>query len=263
MKPYATLCRLGLWPSVIMLVTLISSCGATSPASEAQTRPGPSPTVAPVFQPLPFVPTVAPAASPVLPSAPVRLSADQVELLEVTIYDDGLDANWTVNNSEGMVYDLESYTYTKSGNLAAEVAPLYPASEFLFTVRPEAIQQYPRDKVIGVSFWLSGGSEYIDTDDLVVAILGSNDFPYWIENDYSVARSIGEQPGDPIFSDTRLYFLGLNRPIPPDTWAEVTNWLDDRVFDPPYEFVTGFYIKNDVEFAGSFYVDRVVLSMLP
>ena len=68
---------------------------------------------------------------------------------------------------------------------------------------------------------------------------------------------------NPTFSETRLYFLGINRDIPPETWVNVEVWLDDLQYDPIYEYVTGFYIKNDEGFGQTFYVDAVRIIMLP
>jgi hypothetical protein len=73
-----------------------------------------------------------------------------------------------------------------------------------------------------------------------VTVLGSNSYTYWVEDDISV-KSIYE----PVFSETRLYYLGVNRTIPPNTWVKVELWLDERIYDPDYRYVTGFYIKNE------------------
>jgi hypothetical protein len=40
-------------------------------------------------------------------------------------------------------------------------------------------------------------------------------------------------------------------------------WLDDLEFDPPYRYVTGFYLKNDIGFRNTYYVDQVALLLAP
>ena len=40
-------------------------------------------------------------------------------------------------------------------------------------------------------------------------------------------------------------------------------WLDELEFEPDYEYVTGFYIKNNEGFLGTFYIDQVSLLVLP
>jgi hypothetical protein len=68
--------------------------------------------------------------------------------------------------------------------------------------------------------------------------------------------------GEPAFSETRLYYLDINRTIPPDTWVLIEMWLDELAYEPDYEYVTGFYIKNNEGFAQTYYVDDVQLIML-
>lgn len=59
-----------------------------------------------------------------------------------------------------------------------------------------------------------------------------------------------------------LAFLGINRSIPPETWVLIELYPEDREFDPPYDFFTGFYIKNSLGFVQPFYIDRIELTRL-
>lgn len=51
--------------------------------------------------------------------------------------------------------------------------------------------------------------------------------------------------------------------IPADTWVNVVVWLNKLEFDPPYQYVTGFYLKSDVDFRSTYYLDQVALIMAP
>jgi hypothetical protein len=124
-------------------------------------------------------------------------------------------------------------------------------------VEESSPQPYLRSQVIGFSFWVYCDDDYIGSSDLAVTITGSNQYPYWVQDDDSVTNRF-----DPIFSETRLYFLGFNSDIPPRTWAEVNVILDDLIYDPIYTYVTGLLIKGDENFRNTVYIDQVEISLL-
>ena len=135
-----------------------------------------------------------------------------------------------------------------------------PTNDFgriFLTVQKDARKSYPRDRILGIRFWLSGGENTIGTGDLAVTVTGSNQYTYWVVDDTSVKVDTPVTAISPLFPETRLYFLHINRSIPPNTWAEVIIWLDDLVDDPHYSYVTGMYIKNDKGFLDTYYVDDV------
>lgn len=248
---------------------LIPTAPTASPLSRTEGTPEPKPaTTTPspttdlsvqdayqVFLPLALEPTDS-LDQPVTSSQDARIA-------EMVIYDDTLDPNWMLEQSWGMNYDLSATAHMHSGTTAAAVTPTESHGTFFLTVREDAQAAYPRDRILGVSFWLSGGTNYIETDDLAVTIVGSNRYPYWVAGDTSVQQAEGISDEDmvhmPLFSETRLYYLGINRAIRPGEWAEVIVWLDERLYDPNYAYVTGMYIKNDADFLDAFYVDRVSL----
>jgi hypothetical protein len=92
-------------------------------------------------------------------------------------------------------------------------------------------------------------------------VLGSNSYTYWLANDTSVPTDTTVTVEAPLFSETRLYDLHINRAIPPGTWVQVVVWLDDLIYDPEYTYVTGMYIKNNKGFLNTFYIDQVNLLM--
>jgi hypothetical protein len=105
---------------------------------------------------------------------------------------------------------------------------------------------------------LSSGADYISNTDLAVTVLGSNEYPYWVDGDNSVQNEIS-----PVFSETRLSFLDVNRSIPPDTWVQVDVPIHKLIYDPDYTYVVGFYIKNDEGFISEFFIDDIELFALP
>ncbi|MBX3013828.1 MAG: hypothetical protein KF832_20060 [Caldilineaceae bacterium] len=231
----------------------------------------PIPTVALLFRtdavilPTPSLPALVlvPTATPV---APVKATPVATDYREVVVYGDELDANWSVEHSTDTQINLWDTSHwfqplqgeTTSGATSIVVSPQADYGKLLFSVRPESGLQYKRNDVIGVSFWLNSGQDGITTADLAVTLQGSNDVPYWQADDRSV---FGDSTGE--FSETRLYYLDINRTIPPNTWVNVIVWLNQLQFDPAYQYVTGFYIKNDLGFRNTYYIDQVSLLMAP
>jgi len=199
--------------------------------------------------------TPIPSPTPSVP-APTR-TADQVAA--ISLYDDALNTDWGAEQSSKAKYDLASTAFVHSGKSAIMVTPTGDFGQFFLTVRKGAQKIYPRDRILGISFWLNGGENSIATSDLAVTVTGSNQYTYWAADDTSVKVDTPITPETPLFPETRLYFLHINRTIPPNTWIEVVLWLDDQVYDPDYTYVTGMYIKNDKEVLSTYYVDDIRL----
>lgn len=219
------------------------------------------PTIAPIFnqtpqvQPTPRVvalPTVAPAPTRERPT-PVATTVDTV------VYADKLAPGWSVRQSSGMTVN-PSATGTKfAGTSAVSALPTKGYGQLVFGLLRGATTVYTREKVLGVRFMVSGGESYLPTEGLAVTVYGSKDYSYYVPGDVSATPPEGRITAEePLFPETRLYFLGINRDIRPGEWAEVIVWLDDH-FTPDYTYVTGLVIKNDEEYRASFYVDDVAL----
>lgn len=217
----------------------------------------PTPTVAAVFN-RPVRPEL--VATPIPNSALTSMKTGQARAearyAEVPIYNDTLSPGWTTEHSSGMRIDDMARAYIHTGATAIAATPISSDSELLLSVNDDARNTYRRQLVAGVSFWVNGGPNYIETDDLVVTVFGSNAYPYWVKDDNSVTIS-GRitKPNTPLFSQTRLYYLDINRAIPPNTWVEVTVLLDKLIYDPDYTYVTGMSIRNDPKFQNTFYID--------
>ncbi len=238
---------------------IVSTPAPAAPLPPTSTPPAPAALLPPTSTP-PALTAPLPPTSP--PAAPDE------QIASIPIYDDHLHPDWNAEQSQGVAYDLASETYVYSGRVAIAVAPQRRYGQFFLTVREDAQTVYNRNEILGVSFWLSGGANAVDPGDLAITVVGSNAYPYWVAGDTSVQQAAGIPDSAitdefPLFSETRLYFLDINRTIPPDTWVEVVLWLDEREFDPDYRYITGIYIKNDdPAFLPTFYVDRMSLLLI-
>lgn len=176
--------------------------------------------------------------------------------VKVVIFDEELNQNWDLNYRGGVESDLVNSAVAYNGDKALEVDFSEGASKLIFAVDDDTTESYLRNLVEGVSFRLYSEENYIGNDDLSVTVLGSNKYIYWKSDDGSV-----ENIYEPLFSQTRLYFLNFNRSIPPGTWVEVIVWLDDLIYDPDYNYVTGMYILSDELYSGTILIDNVELIM--
>lgn len=194
-------------------------------------------------------------------------TANTASYVEEFVYDDELNPSWTLRNSENVEYndvstarwyeELDESLDINSGAMSIAFEPKADFAQLFFTVEEGAADAYDRDQIIGVSFWLHTGDEIVDTGDFAVTIVGSNQQKYWSPEDKSVFF-----PGDESFSETALYFLDINRAIPASSWVKIEVLLDDLLYDPTYDYITGIYIKNDAGFRNRVYVDRVALLKL-
>lgn len=227
-------------------------------ATETQTNDSPSnvPTIASLFIE-PNTPEPTATSTPFPTSPPLRPNFLLTDAITKTIYDDALNENWAILEDTGSIFDTASDIRVRSGQHSIAFTPQVDFAMLFFTVKPETTVSYPFGEVIGISFWLNSGDDYLQLDELAISVVGSNEINYWVANDDSVKFPAGET-----FSETRLYFLGLNRSIPPETWVEVYLPIDSLIYDPEYQFITGFYLKNDVGFTNTIYIDDVNFIML-
>lgn len=192
---------------------------------------------------------------PTLVPLPTLTPVPTMETRIVTIYGDGLNDNWSLENSEDVDYKLVDTSFAYNGANSLSFKPGAEYADLAFTLNEESDEFYLRDEVLAVRFWVYGDGEYIETDDLAVVVVGSNAYPYWVEGDDSVVV----QDSGPIFPETRLYFIDVEEDIPPDTWFQVELWLNDLIYDPEYEYITGVYLKNDMDVFRMLYLDEVEL----
>lgn len=259
---------------LFVLAALLVLVGCSQSAElNGEPTPRPTATIAPFFggaaQVLPdvMIPTALPrptssveASAPDDPFAPVNGQRDPLSdlVVEVPIFDDGLDANWSLEYSFDQLTNARSGRYSASGATALEVVPLAPFGGVVFTLSESSRNLYPRADIMGVRFAVSGGAAPLAPHNLIVKVLGSNRYPFHVEGDNSVPRPDWLRADKPIFDEVGLDTLGMQRTLEPGEWAEVDLWLDtyDQV---TYTYVTGLVIFNDELFMRPFYIDNVRL----
>lgn len=198
-----------------------------------------------------------PTATPRATTAAPTRDISSLKTESFVIYDDELNENWMVLDNPDAEIDLASTTQVQNGENAIAFTPLEDFTTLYFAVSPDSNKTFSSRDVLGFSFWLNSGDDYIEYDELAVAVIGSNEYTYWRADDTSV-----DFPAGDYFSETRLYFLGLNGSIPPNTWVQIYVWMDILIYDPVTNYITGFYIKNDEGFYNTIYIDDLEMVLL-
>lgn len=253
---------------LLCLIVVLAGCGRRLGVDTVPTG-FPTPTVAPFFlerpTATPFIPpptrTPFPTRLPVTPVAETGSGqTNDIRSLQVLpVYRDALSTGWSITNSAL----LGSLTLTQTnvvalGQYAIAVTPSASTGILFFTVTPDSGIELRRDQVAALRLRLSGGDTPIANDGMTISVVGSNRVPYWEPNDNSVSlEGRVTDSTEPLFPETRLYFLGLNRAIAPGEWAEIYVWLDDLIYEPEYTYVTGFYLKTSSDLVTKYYVDQV------
>jgi hypothetical protein len=248
-------------PTLSPLFTGISTfAGATG-------IPQVSPSLAPFFvtkTPFPSM-TLRPTRLPPTPSRipPTRSTGAASGSVEseyplVRIYSDALASDWSADESWSVQTDFISKDFIHSGEYALKFTPTEDFGSVFLTLK-EGTEPILYDDVLGVVFYINPGDETLYTDQMAVTIIGSNDYTYYRADDNSVALDEGTN----FFSETRLYYLGLNQSIPPRNWIEVIVWLDDLPYDPDYTYITGVYFKSgEGGVRNAIYLDDVALILV-
>jgi hypothetical protein len=256
----------GLVQAVLLAVAvLVAGCAAMPLASQPPVGQ-PAPTVNPVFlqeeRLVEATPKAAVSGSPsrtqilhalLDEQSPEATSRPVQKVVDVPIFDEQLSSDWSTEHSSGMSFFIGTERAHMS-NVGIKVTPQKDFGMLFFTVKQDARETYGLDRVLGVSVWFNSGDQPLDPNNLSVTVVGSNDYTYWVPGDTSVATDSTH-----FFSESRLYYLGINNTVPPHTWVEAVVRLDRLPYEPDYKYVTGIYIKNDEWFRRTFYVDRINL----
>lgn len=257
----------GLLAALALLAACAPPQAATSPT------PRPAPTIAPFFSgERPAAPTVtiptpiagdrpAPNDPPlsdasILQEAAQRDRSDRV-VAEVTIFDEQLDPSWTLGESWGMRLDPRSVSFAGRGAVSLEATPLEAFGGVLISNGPDSTRVYPRSDVLGVRFSVSGGPRYLPADSLVVKVVGSNRYPYFVFDDRSVTLDY-DPANSNVFPEVGLSRLGLRRDLEPGEWADVELWLEGYDI-ADYSYVTALNVMNAASYMDRFYIDNVRL----
>jgi hypothetical protein len=262
---------------LLVLALFLGACGRGTVTSTPEAMRYPTPTFHGLFSedagkqqvddantPLDATPTVAdfflehqtstpqPTQTPTPTSPPSIIEFPLTGTYSQTLYADSFNPNWKAERDNRVNVTIRSRDIPRQGDYSIRITPKERLRPVYFIVTEDSSDIYLRSQVLGFRFWINAGSDFLEPEDLSVTVLGSNEHPYYVSGDRSVTSSY-----DPIFSETRLYFLGFNRSVPAYTWAEVIVWLDDLIYDPIYEYVVGFYLKNGENFTRTYYLDDV------
>lgn len=229
----------------------------TADAAASASTPTPELSVSPTASPAPPTNTPRPVSTP-----------QRSSVITGTIYAGTVDRNWVLQNNYGLAYKLQDLSHSVQGKPSLAINSSQAGSTLFFQVRPNSSSQYLHDKVLGLAFWLNSGNNTLNPGDLSLTVTGSNKYPYYQFNDRSAdSEHLLTRSG------TRLYDLGLNRPLPPNTWVLVEIILDDLVYDPGYQptpvvdtdyrYVTGFYLTTEVNSLQTFYLSQVGILLIP
>jgi hypothetical protein len=264
-------------PARLLLAALVAGASGVILLGCASEQPGAAeqeavPTTSPIFQgsPMPALATAVtsgarPPAAAVTPlvrqqsrSTPTQTpQSEEVRTVEVVVYDDELHGDWSLDRSQGVQYDPRSTAYVHDGGYSLSVTPTSDYGTLLFSVREGASTQYLRDRLLEVRLWLNSGAQEVANDAFAITVIGSNAQPHWVPDDRSVM--LGERS---FFSESRLYYLGVNRAIPPETWVDLTIKMDELPYEPDYRYVTGVYLKADAGVRNTIHLDRLTLLVL-
>jgi hypothetical protein len=250
---------------MVGICSLLLGCGAPEPPPVNVV-----PTISPLFSA--SAPTLTPVPNPptaIRPTATIdtvaRLRAtptatgNDERIAEIPILDRQLDSNWTFANSWGVRVNSQITVPQQAIAASLSVTPEDETGALFLSVLPTTRAAYERPRSLGFSIWLNSGEETMYPEDLAITILGSNALRHWAADDNSVEALGVVDEENPKFSRTRLYFLDINQPVPPRTSFEVVIWIDDREFDPVYNYVTGLQIVHDTTLKHTYYVERVLL----
>ncbi|MCB8977298.1 MAG: LysM peptidoglycan-binding domain-containing protein [Ardenticatenaceae bacterium] len=252
----------------LCVVLMLGGCLPAGAESESAVSMNlPTPTIHPFFlagsptpirvQPTPTEISLDDFSSTLEATLGASLVRPQSEVKSIVIYDDEFNSDWLALEGENIEADFKYTTAVHNGRYSISITPFADFSTQYFVVQQGADQQYLQDKVIAIYFWLNSGDGFLQLDDLAFTMLGSDELPYYTAQDKS-AYIDDEFP----FSETRLYYLGLNQTIPPNTWVEVEVLLDNLIYDPDYTYITGFYIKNNEGYTHTFYIDDISVLMI-
>lgn len=242
----------------LVIAGVLASCSLFSEKTQAEvSQPHPTPTLHPFFLSPSSTPVSTPTEATIMTFASTHLPQPSniltlTQVITTTIYNDVLDTNWLYLDDPDVTTNLVSPNPVHDGKFALSLTPKKDFQAMYFVIRDDTTEILPQDQVLSLNFWLNSGEDILNVNDLAVTIVGSNEYPYWVEGDNSVYVD-GQFP----FSETRLAFLGLNRAIPPNTWVEIEVDINSLIYDPTYQYITGFYIKNDQGFYHTFYVDNI------
>lgn len=251
--------------TLLLLTILLTGCRNNLITRPQVDDPGAAPTVSAIFNSqqttVPVLPPVQPTLQPLDPNA--NGTSIESRLETYVIYDDKLNSDWSTEHSLFLTVEPNNRRFVDEGRSSINAKLDDFTGSLFFTVNKGAKRTFLRENVVGIRFKISGGIDYISPDELGITVVGSNARGYWVDDDNSVQVEGRGTKDAPLFGDTRLYYLGVNQAIPPRTWIEITLLTEDLTYDPPYKYLTGFFLSAEKQNLDMFYIDQVELLLLP
>jgi hypothetical protein len=180
------------------------------------------------------------------------------QLFTLPVYDDDLNPNWEVQEDTRMRIDLKSSSEVYRGDAAISFAPRRNDDATLFiTVSDQSMEEYRRDQVAKLSFWLYSPKALLYLDQFFITFVGSKRLPYWSLEDQKVANYLS------VFPRISLDKLGFDRAVPADTWVMVEIDFDEvRALAPEYQYLTGISFQNATDPTHPLLLDDISLTLL-
>lgn len=221
-----------------------------------------APTIASIFR-LPPSDTPSPSVADSPIATPTRIQEftetplPQPQSFTLPIYEDSLNPNWAVQEDTRMRFDLKFSSEVHHGEAAISFTPRNRADSTLFiTVSEQSTEEYRRDELTKLSFWLYSPKALLYLDQFYITFVGSKRLPYWSAEDQKVANFLS------VFHRISLEDLGFDRAIPADTWVLVEIDLDEvAALAPEYQYLTGISFQNASNPAHPLLLDDISLTL--
>jgi hypothetical protein len=218
-----------------------------------------APTIASVFRGLPSASPSAVVTSTLTPEPESTATASpRPQFYTAAVYEEDLNTNWEVLPDTRLRFDLKSSGDVYRGKTAISFAPRRPGGADLFiTVSDQSQEEYRRDQVAKLSFWLYSPKTVLYLDQFFITFVGSKHLPYWSAEDQKVSDYLS------VFSKISLDELGFDRAVPADTWVMVEIDLTKaRALATEYQYLTGISFKNATDPAQPLLIDDISLILL-
>ena len=241
-----------LLPFMFGLITLfVIGCGPLEQPAYVNAVTEPAPTINTAF----IEPTRFPTSTPLPTLTPVPLptATEIIPTETILIFGDRFHPDWGY---------LDSGTFTEiatgdafGGNAYLQVRPRELSNQFLIRLLESNSKGYERERVIRFSFYLRSPDNDLDPEEFALKIQGSNSNLYWVENDSSTNEN-----EDLSFLNTQLTFYQIEA-IPQGEWLFVEVIPEDQVFDPLYDFFTGFILDSRHVELFEYHLDQIEITL--
>lgn len=239
-------------PLMLGLIALFMlGCGPLEQPAYVNAVTEPAPTINTAF----IEPTRFPTSTPLPTLTPVPLptATEIIPTETILIFGDRFHPDWGY---------LDFGTFTEittgnafSGNTYLQVIPREVNNQFLIRLLNSNSKTYDRENIIRFSFYLRSPNADLNPEEFLLKTQGSNSNIYWVENDSSANEN-----ADLFFTNTQLTFYEV-RAIPQGEWLYIEVEPADQVFDPVYDFFTGFILDTREIELFEYHLDQIEITL--